>query len=75
MTDSDSDSGLQLSIDTSTVDFGTAVIGETLKRTFTLRNNGALGTTFNFYKITGLKQRSISTAETSLGRLVSILFQ
>ena len=75
MTDSDSDSGLQLSIDTSTVDFGTAVIGETLKRTFTLRNNGALGTTFNFYKITGLKQRSISTAETSLGRLVSTLFQ
>ncbi len=60
----------QLSVDTSVIEYGTSVIGETLKRTFTLRNNGALGTTFDFYKITGLKQRSLTTAETSLGRLV-----
>ncbi len=60
----------QLSVDTSVIEYGTSVIGETLKRTFTLRNNGALRTTFDFYKITGLKQRSLTTAETSLGRLV-----
>ena len=61
-------------MDTSLVDFGTAVIGETLKKTFMLRNNGALGTTFNFYKITGLKQRSVTSADTSLGRLVTCKF-
>ena len=61
---------MQLSVDTTTVDFGTSVIGESLKRTVTLTNNGALGTTFDFFKQTGMKLRTVTTAETSLGRLV-----
>lgn len=60
----------QLSVDTNTVEFGTTVIGETLKRTFTLTNNGALGTKYEFFKLTGSKLRTVTTAETSLGRLV-----
>ncbi|XP_033763578.1 cilia- and flagella-associated protein 74-like isoform X1 [Pecten maximus] len=60
-----------LSVDTSVIEFGTTVIGETLKRTFTLTNKGALGTKFEFFKVTGSKQRSESAAETSLGRLTT----
>lgn len=37
------------------IQFGTTVIDETLKRTFTLTNRGALGTTFEFFKVTGMK--------------------
>ena len=62
----------QLSVDTHVVEFGTTVIGETLKRTFTLNNNGALGTKYEFFKLTGSKLRTVTTAETSLGRLVSL---
>lgn len=62
---------LQLSTDTSRIDFGTTVIGETLKRTFTLTNKGALGTKFEFFKVTGQKERTVTTAATSLGGLVS----
>lgn len=43
----------QLSIDKAEVDFGTSVIGETLSRSITLTNKGALATKFEFYKITG----------------------
>ncbi|XP_064642380.1 cilia- and flagella-associated protein 74-like [Lineus longissimus] len=56
-----------LTVDTNTVEFGTSVIGETLRRHFTLTNNGALGTKFEFYKVSGLKQRTVTTPETSLG--------
>lgn len=35
------------------IQFGTTVIDETLKRTFTLSNKGALGCTFEFFKVTG----------------------
>ena len=35
------------------IDFGTTVIGETIKRSFTLSNRGALGTKFDFFKVTG----------------------
>ena len=48
------------------------MIGETLKRTFTLTNKGALGTKFEFFKVTGQKERTVTTAATSLGGLVSI---
>ncbi|XP_035828407.1 cilia- and flagella-associated protein 74 [Aplysia californica] len=58
-----------LTLDTGSVDFGTTVIGETLKRTFTLTNRGALGTKFDFFKVTGMKQRTLTTAGTSLGRM------
>lgn len=60
-----------LSVDTHVVEFGTTVIGETLKRTFTLTNNGALGTKYEFFKLTGSKLRTVTTAETSLGRLTT----
>lgn len=61
----------QLSTDTCRIDFGTTVIGETLKRTFILTNKGALGTKFEFFKVTGQKERTVTTAATSLGGLVS----
>ncbi|ELU13530.1 hypothetical protein CAPTEDRAFT_225037, partial [Capitella teleta] len=41
-----------LSVDKDEVDFGTSVIGETLSRSITLSNKGALPTKFDFYKIT-----------------------
>ena len=63
----------QLTLDTGVIDFGTTVIGETVKRTFVLTNRGALGTKFDFFKVTGMKQRTLTTAGTSLGRLVSDL--
>ncbi|KAL3862108.1 hypothetical protein ACJMK2_008101 [Sinanodonta woodiana] len=61
-----------LSVDISTVQFGTTVIGETLKKTITLTNKGALGTNFEFFKVTGMKGRDVTTADTtSLGRLTT----
>ncbi|XP_046572911.1 LOW QUALITY PROTEIN: cilia- and flagella-associated protein 74-like [Haliotis rubra] len=60
-----------LHVDSKIVEFGTTVIGETLKRTVTLSNKGALGTKFEFFKVTGMKQRTCTTAETSLGRLTT----
>ncbi|KAK0056776.1 cilia- and flagella-associated protein 74 [Biomphalaria pfeifferi] len=41
----------KLSVDSETINFGTHVIGETLRRTVTLTNNGALGTNFEFFKV------------------------
>ena len=46
-----------MSVDKQVIDFGTSVIGETLARTFTLTNKGALPTKFDFYKITGVARR------------------
>ncbi|KAL5014796.1 hypothetical protein ScPMuIL_009066 [Solemya velum] len=60
-----------LVVDTDTVEFGTTVIGETLTRSFTLSNKGALGTKFEFFKVTGMKGRTVTSAETSLGRLTT----
>ncbi len=45
---------VQLSVDTDLVDFGTQVIGETLKKTIVLTNKGAKGTNFEFIKTTGM---------------------
>lgn len=58
-----------LSVDTDVLQFGTTVIDETLKRTFTLVNKGALGTTFEFFKVTGMKAKTATSAQTSLGRM------
>ncbi|XP_052267472.1 cilia- and flagella-associated protein 74-like isoform X2 [Dreissena polymorpha] len=58
-----------LSVDTDVIQFGTTVIDETLKRTFTLTNKGALGTTFEFFKVTGSKAKTATSAQTSLGRM------
>ncbi|XP_022101858.1 cilia- and flagella-associated protein 74-like [Acanthaster planci] len=60
-----------LSVDTDGIDFGTQVIGETLKKTITLTNKGAKGTQFEFIKITGMKQNTVTSAGTSLGRLTT----
>ncbi|CAM9934595.1 unnamed protein product [Lampetra fluviatilis] len=37
-----------VTVDRSKIDFGTHVVGETIRRTFTLVNRGALGTRFRF---------------------------
>ncbi|XP_052759795.1 cilia- and flagella-associated protein 74-like isoform X2 [Mya arenaria] len=58
-----------LSVDTDVIQFGTTVIDETLKRTFMLSNKGALGTTFQFFKVTGVKAKTATSALTSLGRI------
>ncbi|XP_055958483.1 cilia- and flagella-associated protein 74 isoform X1 [Patella vulgata] len=58
-------------VDTNLADFGVTVIGETLKRTVTLTNKGAMATKFDFFKVTGMKHGTCTTAETSLGRLTS----
>ncbi|XP_033115182.1 cilia- and flagella-associated protein 74-like [Anneissia japonica] len=55
-----------LSVDKTCIDFGCQVIGEKLRRTFTLTNKGAKGTTFQFLKISGLRQ-TLTSAGTSLG--------
>ncbi|XP_076472381.1 cilia- and flagella-associated protein 74-like isoform X2 [Babylonia areolata] len=60
-----------LQLDVGLIDFGTMVIGETVRRSFTLTNRGALGTKFDFFKVTGMKQRTLTTAGTSLGRLTN----
>ena len=51
------------------VDFGIQVIGETIQRTITLHNNGALSSYFEFNKLPD-KAATTYTAETSLGRMV-----
>ncbi|XP_041480750.1 cilia- and flagella-associated protein 74-like [Lytechinus variegatus] len=60
-----------LSSDVDSVNFGTQVIGETLKKTITLFNKGAKGCNFEFIKTTGLKARTITSAGTSLGRMTT----
>ncbi|CAL1527246.1 unnamed protein product [Lymnaea stagnalis] len=41
-----------VNVDINAIDFGTHVIGETMRRTITLTNKGALGTNFDFSKVT-----------------------
>ncbi|XP_071839784.1 cilia- and flagella-associated protein 74-like isoform X2 [Apostichopus japonicus] len=60
-----------VSVDTDIVDFGVQVIGETLKKNITLRNKGAKRTNFEFIKITGMKQPTILSVGTSLGRMTT----
>ncbi|XP_071479048.1 cilia- and flagella-associated protein 74-like, partial [Diadema antillarum] len=60
-----------LSSDVDSVNFGTQVIGETLKKTITLTNKGAKGCQYEFIKTTGLNERTITSAGTSLGRLTT----
>ena len=40
-------------MDITEVEFGSQVLGETRKKLVTVTNNGALGTNFDFRKITG----------------------
>ncbi|CAH8571345.1 unnamed protein product [Dicrocoelium dendriticum] len=48
----------ELSIDTTTVEFGHVVIGETARRSVTLHNIGARGVNFRFQKMIRSEQRS-----------------
>ena len=59
----------QLSVDVESINFGAQVIGETIRRSVTLVNKGALGTRFEFCKVPDKPLTSLSV-ETSLGRLV-----
>lgn len=43
----------QLSLDKELIDFGMHVVGETISRTITLTNDGALGTRFRLQKLGG----------------------
>ncbi|KAL4221191.1 hypothetical protein ACF0H5_019455 [Mactra antiquata] len=61
-----------LSVDMDVIQFDTTVIDETLKRTFTLTNKGALGTTFEYFKVTGMKAKTATSAQTSLGRMTTV---
>ncbi|KAK2188128.1 hypothetical protein NP493_143g01026 [Ridgeia piscesae] len=60
-----------LSVSSQLIDFGVSVIGETLHKSVTLVNRGALGTKVEFYKISGVKRVNLTTAETSLGRVTT----
>ncbi|XP_069466272.1 cilia- and flagella-associated protein 74 isoform X2 [Ambystoma mexicanum] len=42
----------ELAVDKELIDFGTYVVGETISRTITLTNRGALGTAFKFQTLT-----------------------
>ncbi|BFZ23894.1 hypothetical protein BsWGS_26933 [Bradybaena similaris] len=59
-----------LSVDTTVVQFGTSVIGETLKRSFVLTNRGSLGTRFQFVKGTEIMPERI-VPETSQDQSIS----
>ncbi|XP_071945764.1 cilia- and flagella-associated protein 74-like isoform X2 [Antedon mediterranea] len=60
-----------LSVDCDYIDFGNQVIGENLKKSITLTNKGAKGTSFKFLRTSGLRQTPTS-AGTSLGGFTSI---
>lgn len=52
--------------------FGTSVIGETLKRYVTLTNNGALGTRLMFGKYTGKDHHIITAKSPDFAQRVSM---
>uniref|UniRef100_H2XPD8 Abnormal spindle-like microcephaly-associated protein ASH domain-containing protein n=1 Tax=Ciona intestinalis TaxID=7719 RepID=H2XPD8_CIOIN len=58
-----------LSVDVESINFGTQVVGETIRRSVVLQNKGALGSRFDFQKIPE-NPATTYTLETSLGRLV-----
>lgn len=59
-----------LSLDVDCIDFGSQVVGETIRRSVQLINKGALGTRFEFFKVPD-KAATTYTTETSLGRLTT----
>lgn len=60
-----------ISVANDSVDFGAQVIGETLRQTITIINKGAKGTKFDFIKLSGMKQPTVLSAGTSLGRMTT----
>ncbi|XP_030041945.1 cilia- and flagella-associated protein 74 isoform X2 [Microcaecilia unicolor] len=60
-----------LAVDKEFIDFGTHVIGETILRTITLTNQGALGTKFQLQTPTDVEAMRLTTAKSSPGRVAS----
>ncbi|XP_006819212.1 cilia- and flagella-associated protein 74-like [Saccoglossus kowalevskii] len=60
-----------ISVDKDLVDFGTQVIGETLKKSITLTNKGALATQFEFVKISGVRPHTM-TSMASIGGMTGL---
>ncbi|XP_029193987.2 cilia- and flagella-associated protein 74-like [Acropora millepora] len=61
----------QISVDVTEVEFGSQVLGETRKRVINVTNNGALGTQFEFKKITGLARSNTSSELISIGGMTA----
>ncbi|XP_077168069.1 cilia- and flagella-associated protein 74 isoform X2 [Paroedura picta] len=60
-----------LALDKELIDFGTHVVGETISRTITLTNCGALATRFQLHRSSGLEATYIVTSPPSVERAVS----
>ncbi|KAK2547953.1 Cilia- and flagella-associated protein 74 [Acropora cervicornis] len=60
-----------ISVDVTEVEFGSQVLGETRKRIINVTNNGALGTQFEFKKITGLTRSNTSSELISIGGMTA----
>ncbi|XP_078498582.1 cilia- and flagella-associated protein 74 [Lissotriton helveticus] len=61
-----------LAVDKELIDFGTHVVGETISRTITLTNRGALGTRFKFQSLTDAREAPrMATAKPSKETLLS----
>lgn len=56
-----------MAVDIAYLDFGTSVIGETLKKSVTLTNCGALPATFHFFSKSGIACLSLSSFLLCLG--------
>lgn len=56
-----------MAVDIAYLDFGTSVIGETLKKAVTLTNCGALPATFHFFSKSGDAYLSLSSFNLYLG--------
>ncbi|KFV01018.1 Uncharacterized protein KIAA1751, partial [Pterocles gutturalis] len=61
-----------LALDKELIDFGSHVVGETISRTITLTNSGALGTRFKVQTSAGDSSTCRATAKPSPGRMVDI---
>ncbi|XP_031553439.1 cilia- and flagella-associated protein 74-like, partial [Actinia tenebrosa] len=57
----------QISVDVVEIDFSNQVVGETRRRLVTMKNDGALGTDFEFRKITGLDRSDAISDISSIG--------
>ncbi|XP_038602571.1 cilia- and flagella-associated protein 74 [Tachyglossus aculeatus] len=63
-----------LALDKELIDFGTHVVGETISRTITLMNQGALGTRFRLLTSPGLSASHLTAAKSSTGTTESSYF-
>ncbi|XP_009887976.1 PREDICTED: uncharacterized protein CFAP74 [Charadrius vociferus] len=60
-----------LALDKELIDFGSHVVGETISRTISLTNSGALGTRFKVQASAGDSRTCRATAKSSPGRMVT----